>query len=190
LQLALARNPIATNLFLEDRPMTAQHARVWEAHRILIRCSGTLTMDLRRQLMLIYLADRECWAQLGQPLIAGPILATYQYGPVNAAAVKALKGRAPDDFVFRELSKAEAKILQRISIANQYLSTDELLDRACELPEWRPPLLVGGDVIPLEKVLAAVGYSPEDAHVIAEGHDSLAMAPLATRPAEIAVAVA
>lgn len=158
--------------------MTARHARVWEAHRILMRCSGASTPELRRQLMLIYLANRECWERLGQPLISGPILATYQYGPVNSAALHALKGRAPDDFVFRELSKAEGRILQRISIANQSISTDELLERACELPEWHPPLLVGGDVIPLERMLIAVGYTPDDAQIIAEGHDSLTQAPL------------
>lgn len=153
--------------------MKAQNARVWEAQRILTRCSGAEATDLTRQLMLIYLADRECWEQLGQPLIAGPILATYQYGPVNGPALKALKSRVPEDLIFRELSKAEARILQRVSIASQHLSTDELLDRACALPEWRPPLLVGGDIIPLERVLAAVGYTLEDAQIIAEGHDVL-----------------
>jgi hypothetical protein len=153
--------------------MTANTLRVLEAYKILLRCSGAQTTDFKRQLMLIYLADRECWQRLGQPLIPGPILATHQYGPVNEHALKVLKVRPRLDFVFQELSKAEVGILQRVSISSQLLSTDELHDRACALPEWTPPLFVGGDVIALEQVLKAVGYSPEDAAVIAEGHAAL-----------------
>ena len=161
------------NLGTWKTAMTALTLRILEARKILLRCCGTKICDLNRQLMLIYLADRECWQRLGKPLIPGPILATYEYGPVNMNALKLLKSEPRHEFFFQELSKAEVGILHRVSIACQRLSNDELHARAHQLPEWRIPLLAGGDVIPLEHVLMAVGYSCEDAIQIAIGHDSM-----------------
>lgn len=153
--------------------MTALTLRILEARKILLRCCGNQECDLRRQLMLIYLADRECWQRLGQPLIPGPIHATYEYGPVNVNALRLLKQEPRFDFFFQELSKAEVSILHRVSISHQRFSTDELQARAHQLREWRTPLFIGGDVIPLDRVLTAVGYSHEDAIQLAVAHSSL-----------------
>ncbi len=163
---------VSTELDHRKKAMTALTLRILEARKILLRCCGTQDCDLQRQLMLIYLADRECWQRLGQPLVPGPIHATYEYGPVNMNALRLLKQEPRLDFFFQELSKAEVSILHRVSISCQKLSNDELQARAHQLPEWRTPLFIGGDVIPLERVLMAVGYSSEDAIQLAVGHSS------------------
>ena len=148
-----------------------------EAAGVLLNLQQTKSMEYLRLLKLLYIANRECLKETGQPVVGGRQVAM-RFGPVPSAALDLIKGRetaSPEWSEYIEtqgynvrlirdpgrlhLTKHEVGKLVEISEQRSNRSEWELVDETHGFDEYKLHLPPEGRAleIPWEDIARAVG---------------------------------
>lgn len=162
-----------------------------QAAAVLIHLAGG-RMDRLRLLKLLYIADRESLAERGAPIIGGRVVAL-DNGPLHSDVYDLIKGThlnwsewsrhfdneghvvaMKEDPGRLDLSPFEIDKLTEVSERYRPMDSWEVAEKTHDFPEWKESHSPGSSkTIPLERILAAAGFSAEEVRQIiaeAEAH--------------------
>jgi uncharacterized phage-associated protein len=158
----------------------------------LLRHEPQRQMSVLRLLKLLYIADREAMKETGRPITCDRAVAM-KHGPVLSRLYDIIKGEATespefgahierqgyqlhltDDPGHAELNRFEIRKLLELSDRYRECGDWDLVEVTHTFPEWiKHAHGNSSEAIPLEDVLAAVGYSPERIEAIVRDAEQL-----------------
>ncbi len=156
-----------------------------EAAATLLRLSPHRTMDRKRLLALLYLADRECLKRAGRPIVGGR-LAAMKWGPIHSEIYDLIKGgkrdqvhwsrhfqneeyriRLAKDVGVCALSRYEIDLLNEISDRYAALGTWDVADATHAFEEYQKNYQEGTSTpIELVDVLDAIGRKKQKTAIL------------------------
>jgi hypothetical protein len=135
----------------------------------LFRWNGATRFSYDKIAALLYLAERQCYGEHGIPLTYDQLQNTFE-GPSLSKTLEMVFKRDLE-MVFKRHNPAETmsefstEEIETIECAFEVYSTytdAELLAHLKSLKEWQYVREAPGAPIPLEKILEAVGFAPEE----------------------------
>jgi hypothetical protein len=127
----------------------------------LSRWDGATRFSFDKIAALLYLAERQSYGEHGMPLTYDRIHTTFEGPSLSQALSFVLKRPNPAD----NLSEFSTEEIETIECAFEVYSTytdEELITHLKSLKEWQYVREAPGAPIPLEKILAAVGFAEEE----------------------------
>ena len=158
-----------------------QPTKVVQASSVLLRSLDSREMEYLRLLKLLYIADRESLKLTGRPIIGNHAVAM-KNGPLHSEIYDLIRGthafeqvwsahiskqgyavRLVSDPGVLDLSEQEIEILHDVAERHRNDSTWDVVELTHTFHEWRKNYREGtSSPIPLEDILAGVGFSEED----------------------------
>lgn len=127
----------------------------------LFRWDGATRFSFDKMAALLYLAERQSYGEYGLPLTYDRIHTTFEGPSLMKTLDYVLRLHNP----FEPLSEFSTEELETIQCAFEVYSTytdAELLTHLKSLKEWKYVREAPGAPIPLETMLDAVGFAPEE----------------------------
>jgi hypothetical protein len=127
----------------------------------LFRWNGATRFSFDKMAALLYLAERQSYGEHGRPLTYDRIHTTFEGPSLGKTLDLVLKRQNPGE----SMSEFSTEEIETIECAFEVYSTytdAELLAHLKSLKEWQYVREAPGAPIPLEKILEAVGFAPEE----------------------------
>jgi uncharacterized phage-associated protein len=151
-----------------------------QAVAVLLRAEGNRT-DRLRLLKLLYIADRESLKERGSPIVGGKVVAM-KHGPLHSEVYNLVKGEHDSEQLWSEYFSSEGntvtllkdpgrlelspyEIEKLIEVSNRHRLDDtwDVAEATHEFGEYLACYQEGTSrTIPLEKILAELGFSDSD----------------------------
>ena len=161
-----------------------------QAASVLVRLEG-MRCDRLRLLKLLYLADREAIQERSVPIVGGRT-AALDNGPLHCEVYDLIKGESVESAEWAihfsnsghsviltnepellDLSEYETEKLAEVFERYREVDTWSLVELTHDLPEWKHFHKPGSSqVIPMESILDAVGYTAEQIDEIVSENES------------------